>query len=360
MKRIFIAFSVLAATLLMYSCGNEKKATEHFVQKGYGVKEDGTSPILPYGDKEKFDTLSYILGTNIGNIIDSNLIPYLQLNYDEMYAALTQCITTDQPLKSGSTIISEENLMQIGESIFTNEFQIKIQQAAIDSTGSIELYSNGQEKELVTYFQAAALCKDIKSAAGTMPLQAYWILEGCKDQHNKSSKISNEDAEEFLRTYWTVTIPAKAKAESEQWLAEIEEMDGVKKTESGILYLVEEPGDNKIKATADTDTVKVLYTGRNRYSDVFDSNRWADMPENRKQMISTYAPEMAEKDNPVEFPLNGVIKGWTEGMKLIGKGGKIILWIPAELAYGEQGAGGDIGPNEALRFDIELIEVNGK
>ncbi|MFR9566849.1 MAG: FKBP-type peptidyl-prolyl cis-trans isomerase, partial [Rikenellaceae bacterium] len=47
----------------------------------------------------------------------------------------------------------------------------------------------------------------------------------------------------------------------------------------------------------------------------------------------------------------------TEGMKLVGKGGRISLWIPAELAYGQQGAGRDIGPNEALYFDVELVEV---
>ena len=71
-----------------------------------------------------------------------------------------------------------------------------------------------------------------------------------------------------------------------------------------------------------------------------------------------YHPDQEGKDSPIEFPLNGVIKGWTEGMKLIGKGGKITLWIPAELAYGERGAGQNIGPNMALRFDVELLEVN--
>ena len=59
----------------------------------------------------------------------------------------------------------------------------------------------------------------------------------------------------------------------------------------------------------------------------------------------------------IEFPLNRVIKGWTEGMKLVGKGGKIILYIPSELAYGPRGAGRAIGPNEALEFTVELIDV---
>jgi FKBP-type peptidyl-prolyl cis-trans isomerase FkpA len=84
------------------------------------------------------------------------------------------------------------------------------------------------------------------------------------------------------------------------------------------------------------------------------------MPEQRQEMMKTYRPDDAGKDSPIEFGLNQVIKGWTEGMKLIGKGGKITLWIPSELAYGERGTSQDIGPNAALRFDVELLEVNGK
>ncbi|MBR5818583.1 MAG: FKBP-type peptidyl-prolyl cis-trans isomerase, partial [Alistipes sp.] len=68
--------------------------------------------------------------------------------------------------------------------------------------------------------------------------------------------------------------------------------------------------------------------------------------------------KLIEAEEPIEFPLNRVIKGWTEGMKLVGVGGQITLWIPSELAYGERGAGADIGPNQALEFKVELLEVN--
>lgn len=83
--------------------------------------------------------------------------------------------------------------------------------------------------------------------------------------------------------------------------------------------------------------VVVNYEGKNRKGKVFDSSY--------------------ERNEPAEFPLNRVIKGWTEGMKLVGKGGKITLWIPAELAYGERGAGRDIGANEALEFSVEVVDV---
>lgn len=63
------------------------------------------------------------------------------------------------------------------------------------------------------------------------------------------------------------------------------------------------------------------------------------------------------RTKPVEFELGQVIPGWTEGLKLIGKGGKITLWIPAELAYGRQARGKYILPNSALKFEVELEDV---
>ena len=108
---------------------------------------------------------------------------------------------------------------------------------------------------------------------------------------------------------------------------------------------------------SDNDTVTVHYKGSKQSGEVFDATRYAEMPEARKQQLKQYRPDTYDKDEPITFELNKVIAGWTEGLKLIGKGGKITLWIPYNLAYGERGAGGVIAPYEALRFDIELVDV---
>ena len=129
----------------------------------------------------------------------------------------------------------------------------------------------------------------------------------------------------------------EAKLASAEWLAEVEKQEGVQKTESGLLYRIDREG-NDVFATEDSDVVEVNYEGKTRNGNIFDSSY--------------------ERGESISFALNRVIRGWTEGMKLVGEGGQITLWIPSELAYGERGAGQDIGANEALEFKVELIKVN--
>jgi FKBP-type peptidyl-prolyl cis-trans isomerase len=136
-----------------------------------------------------------------------------------------------------------------------------------------------------------------------------------------------------------VRIPARKKAEGEAFLAKVaEENANIQKTESGLMYEIIEPG-NEIKPVNMQDKVRVLYTGTMKDGKEFDSTTKED------GTVDT-----------AEFALQGVIKGWTEGLQLIGEGGKLKLWIPAELAYGQYGRA-TIGPNEPLMFDMEIIEV---
>ncbi len=127
---------------------------------------------------------------------------------------------------------------------------------------------------------------------------------------------------------------AKNQEEAKKLLADNKAKDGVKVTESGLQYRVIKAGEGK-KPKA-TDTVKVHYKGTLADGSTFDSSY--------------------DRGQPAEFPLNGVIKGWTEGLQLMSEGGKYEFVIPAELAYGPQGPGA-IGPNRALIFEVELLEV---
>lgn len=125
------------------------------------------------------------------------------------------------------------------------------------------------------------------------------------------------------------------KRDGEKFLAENAKKEGVITTESGLQYIVLQEG-NDVKPTA-TSEVTVHYTGKLINGKVFDSS--------------------VERGEPATFPLNGVIKGWTEGLQLMGEGAKYRFFIPQELAYGERGAGNDIPPYSALIFDVELIKV---
>lgn len=111
--------------------------------------------------------------------------------------------------------------------------------------------------------------------------------------------------------------------------------EGVEQTESGLQYEVLETGDGP-KPTAD-DRVSVHYRGTLTDGTEFDSSY--------------------NRGEPTTFPLSGVIPGWTEGLQLMPVGSKYRFVLPPELAYGENGAGGVIGPNEALVFEVELLEI---
>ena len=112
--------------------------------------------------------------------------------------------------------------------------------------------------------------------------------------------------------------------------------DGAKKTKSGLAYKIIK--DGKGKKPKETDKVEVHYHGTLINGTVFDSS--------------------VDRGKTVEFPLNRVIKGWTEGLQLIGEGGKIKLVIPSELAYGDNGAPPKIPGGATLIFDVELFKIN--
>jgi len=125
-------------------------------------------------------------------------------------------------------------------------------------------------------------------------------------------------------------------AKGEKFLEDNAKKEGVITTASGLQYLVITEGTGK--SPKKTDTVLVHYAGTLINGTEFDSSY--------------------SRREPIEFPLNGVIAGWTEGVQLMKEGAKYRFFIPSKLAYGTRGAGPDIGPNEALIFDVELLKVH--
>lgn len=127
----------------------------------------------------------------------------------------------------------------------------------------------------------------------------------------------------------------KQKKDGADFLAANAKKDSVKTTASGLQYKIIKEGTGKIPA--DTSTVTVNYRGKLIDGTIFD--------------------ESYSRGEPTTFQLNQVIRGWTEGLKLMKEGGKIELYIPSELAYGDRPAGQLIQPGSALIFEVELISV---
>ena len=139
----------------------------------------------------------------------------------------------------------------------------------------------------------------------------------------------------FLAFVQTGALAQSALIKGETFLKQNAKAEGVKVYPSGLQIKMIQEG--KGRQPKSTDTVVVHYRGR-----LIDG----------KEFDSSY-----KRGQPAEFPLNRVIKGWTEGLQLLKEGGKAELYIPSSLGYGSQGAGGAIGPDEALIFEVELVSV---
>ena len=179
-----------------------------------------------------------------------------------------------------------------------------------------------------------------------LPLDVDAFSAGVRDAlEGNELKMSEEDIMATLQSYQQKQLAARqeeAEAEGQKnleeakaFFAENAEKEGVQTTESGLQYIVVEAGDGD-KPGAD-DTVEVHYKGTLLDGTEFDSSY--------------------KRGETVSFPVSGVIPGWTEALQLMSEGAKWKLFIPSDLAYGAGGAGQMIGPNAALVFEVELIDV---
>ena len=154
----------------------------------------------------------------------------------------------------------------------------------------------------------------------------------------EETMIDIASANQLLRKFLSKEKEAQKsrnKAEGEAFLKKNAEREGVVTLPSGLQYEVLKEGTGPVPKSS--DKVKVHYHGTLINGDVFDSS--------------------VQRGQPASFPVTGVIKGWVETLQLMPVGSKWKLFIPSNLAYGERGAGGKIGPNAALVFEVELLGI---
>ncbi|MFI3282745.1 MAG: FKBP-type peptidyl-prolyl cis-trans isomerase N-terminal domain-containing protein [Rikenellaceae bacterium] len=354
MKKTILAATLAVAALAATSCGGEQST-------GY----------ISMGKTSKIDSLSYALGTNIAFGV-SQQMGDIPMDFETITEAFESAVFEKNEL-------THEEAIEVLRDYFMNKRRDRAAQveAARQEADSIAIAGGADPAEVAAartalkadaaMFESEAERKEVSYAFGIdlgtnirevdFPVQVYWIKKGLTDADNGSSIFGADEAREFLTNYFEVVRPAElAKIQAEE-LAKIAKQKGVVTTESGLMYRIEKEGDD-LFAKDDRDVVKVFYTGKTISSgEVFDTNRFADRDEAQQEAMLVQNPDAATADQPIEFPLNRVIPGWTEGMKLVGRGGRISLWIPSELAYGERGSGRAIGANEALFFDVELVDV---
>jgi len=212
---------------------------------------------------------------------------------------------------------------------------------AQDDPAPAELKTFGEK---VGYAIGQNIGGNLKQTGVTIDLKAF--LRGMQDSlAGKKGLLTEEEIQKVLTEFdkqVQANAASKQKAmieknlkEGAAFLAANAKKEGVKTTESGLQYKITKLGTGATPKA--TNKVRVHYEGRLLNGKVFDSS--------------------FKRGEPAEFPVNMVIKGWTEALQLMKEGGERELYIPSTLGYGTRGAGADIGPNATLIFRVQLIKV---
>ena len=350
MKKTLVVLAVVASMVATMACG------------GNGDTNSTTTFSSVFGGskfKNDMDSLSYCIGADMGLNINFG-VKDLGLDKAAIVANIKHFIDNGD-VESEEFMQEMQQLQMFQYTKFMPYMQVAMMHEKSDRTDTLpalpELYDDNFKREDITRYMAHSMAASVKGANIELnrPLFDNGIKDGLKAESpepesiNKVLRITLDQMDQVFTSY-VEKMEAEAQAEfeatlkatkeaCEKWLAKVEQMEGVKKTESGILYRIDREGNGK-KPSNDTDVVVVNYEGKVHTGEVFDSSY--------------------ERNEPATFALNQVIKGWTEGLKLVKVGGQITLWIPSDLAYGDQQRSELIVPGSALEFKVELLELNPK
>lgn len=190
----------------------------------------------------------------------------------------------------------------------------------------------------VSYGLGVAIGNNLKNS-GFDSLKVELVAQGLQEVLDGKATLKQEDADRIIQGYMMEKEKVKGDEnlrKGQSFLDENKKKPGVKVTESGMQYIVMKEGTGPKPGL--NDKVTTHYHGTLIDGTVFDSS--------------------VERGQPASFPVSGVIPGWTEALQLMGVGSKWKLFLPSNLAYGERGAGGKIGPNSVLVFEVELLSID--
>jgi FKBP-type peptidyl-prolyl cis-trans isomerase FklB len=207
-------------------------------------------------------------------------------------------------------------------------------------------YALKTQKDKASYALGMKIGGDLKRSGVQTAVDPAIVARGLRDALGGTKPLLTEEDERSALTQLQTQVRGQqqakaheagigARKEGETFLAANKSKEGVVTLPSGMQYKILKEGSGP-KPTA-SDTVTCNYRGTLI---------------NGKEFDSSY-----KRGQPTSFPVGGVIKGWTEALQLMPVGSKWELFIPPDMAYGDQGAGGDIGPGETLIFEVELISI---
>ncbi len=304
----YFIYIIPAFALLWSACNSQKNMANEFT-----------------GLNNKMDSVSYAVGVRLG--VNSMQQNFSDLNNEEVHKAFDQACASEEmkfDRQQANDIVRK----------YMNDLKAKKQEGMdIDAT----TFERASFRDSVSYALGLTLGEStLQQRFGD--LKAVAVHKGFDDGFSKTELFDLTQADKILQARQR-EIKEKDKIMNKEkglaFLAENGKKEGITTTSSGLQYKVVSQGDG-IKPLA-SDEVKVHYTGTLIDGTKFDSS--------------------VDRGEPITFPLSGVIPGWTEGVQLMNQGSKFQFYIPSELAYGERGAGGVIGPNSTLIFDVELLEV---
>jgi FKBP-type peptidyl-prolyl cis-trans isomerase FklB len=205
-----------------------------------------------------------------------------------------------------------------------------------------ENYTNAElttQIDSVSYSLGISVANNLKNS-GFESIETDAMASAFNDVFSdKEVRITEDEANLLIQDYFLELSEKKsqeATAEGNYFLIENAKKEGVITTSSGLQYEIITNGTGA--TPSESDKVTVHYHGTLLDGTVFDSS--------------------VDRGQPATFPVNGVIPGWVEALQLMNVGSKYKLYIPSDLAYGERGAGGAIGPNATLIFEVELLSIN--